>query len=74
MTKRWPRAGFHDVTQAVEHLAQRIGALTARLRKQHEIGRDQRPFIVRNIGRVRFARLNHPVNLRFYRYLIPNSR
>ncbi len=48
-----PRA--HDPAQAVEHLAQRMLALGRSFRHQHQIGRDKRPFVIRDIRRVWLA-------------------
>ena len=49
------RAGLHDIAQAVEHLAQGVHALSALFRQKRRTGRNKRPLLIRNIGRIRFA-------------------
>ena len=44
--------GFDDVAQAVEHLAQVVVALAGVLAHQGQIGRDERPLFIADVGRV----------------------
>lgn len=53
------RPRLDDVAQAVEHLAQGVFALVRLFRQERQIGCDQRPFFVRDIGGVGFASRGH---------------
>jgi hypothetical protein len=66
------RSRLDDVAQAVEHLPQRMNPLPGLLRQKRQIRRDKRPFVVRHIGRIRFAGAIHPANLRNYGLPVPN--
>ncbi|MBA7558516.1 hypothetical protein ES708_00120 [subsurface metagenome] len=56
-----PRAATpDDVAQPVEHLPQRMLALTGILAQQRQAGRDQRPLLIGNVGRIRLAGRAHP--------------
>ena len=48
-------AGLHDIAQAIEDRAQGMDALTALFRKKRQVGRDKRPLLVGNVGRIRSA-------------------
>ena len=67
------RVRLDDVTQAVEDLAQRMGALPALFRQKRQIGRNKCPFLVGNVRCMRFVAIDHPANLRNYGSSVYNS-
>src|SRR4051812_44075505 len=59
-------AGLDDIAQAVERLAQGILPLPGVLWQQGQIRRNQRPLVVGNIRRVRFASNFHRIGYEDY--------
>lgn len=53
------RASFHDVAQAIEHFTQAVFPLTGILSLQRQIRRDQRPFFIGYVRRIRLATRLH---------------
>lgn len=59
------RTGLDNVAEAIEHLAQRVFPLPNLFRLQRQIGRDQRPFLIGYIRRVRRAGTHVPQSDRY---------
>lgn len=55
------RASLHHVAQAVEHLSDWMLALRGPFGQERQVGRHQRPLVIGDVGRIRFA--NHPPKL-----------
>lgn len=49
------RSGFHDIAQAVVDLAQIVAPVTGLFRQLRQIGCDERPFFVLDVGGVGLA-------------------